>query len=148
VGATAIIYDTAAVPPGATVQVAIAPSAAGTTVRLAVTGMIPRRAYGAHLHVAPCTAVPDQSGPHYQHQANPRPAGSPDPSYANPDNEVWLDFTADAQGAATATATETWAFDEMRPPRSLVVHAGSTRTGNGVAGTAGPRVACLTLPPR
>jgi Cu-Zn family superoxide dismutase len=70
---------------------------------------------------------------------------SADPAYANPRNEVWLDFTADTRGAATVTASQDWAFDEAEPPRSLIVHAEHTRTVAGKAGTAGPRVACLTL---
>jgi Cu-Zn family superoxide dismutase len=145
-GSTAITYDAAVVPPGATARVAIARSAGGVTVRLAVTGLIPRRAYGAHLHTEPCTAQPDAAGPHYQHEADPT-VPSVDPSYANPENEVWLDFTADSTGRASASSAKPWTFDEMRPPRSLILHAQVTRTKKGVAGTAGPRVACLTLPP-
>ena len=36
-------------------------------------------------------------------------------------------------------------FDEIEPARSLVLHAEHTRTAAARAGTAGPRVACLTL---
>ena len=145
-GSTAITYDTAVVPPGATARLAIARSAGSVTVRLAVTGLIPRRAYGAHLHTGTCAALPDAAGPHYQHDADPTKP-SVDPSYANPENEVWLDFTADSTGRAVATSAERWTFDEQRPPRSLILHAQLTRTKKGVAGMAGPRVACLTLPP-
>jgi Cu-Zn family superoxide dismutase len=146
-GSNAITYDTAVVPPGATARVAIARSADGVTVRLAVTGLIPRRAYGAHLHTKPCTALPDAAGPHYQHDADPT-MPSVDPSYANPENEVWLDFIADATGSASVTSAKPWTFDERRPPRSLILHAQVTRTKRGSAGMAGPRVACLTLPTR
>jgi Cu-Zn family superoxide dismutase len=145
-GSTAITYDTAVVPPGATARVTIARSGNGVTVRLAATGLIPMRAYGAHLHTKPCSEAADAAGSHYQHDADPS-MPSVDPSYANPGNEVWLDFTADATGAAAAKSAEPWTFDEMRPPRSLILHAQVTRTEKGVAGTAGPRVACLTLPP-
>jgi superoxide dismutase, Cu-Zn family len=144
----AITYDPKVVPPGATVQVSVSMTTQGARVRLAASGMVPRRAYGAHLHTKACTATPDQAGPHYQHTPDPKAATSPpsvDPAYANPRNEVWLDFTADTQGSATATASEDWRFDETRPPRSLIVHAEQTRTTAGKAGTAGPRVACLTL---
>lgn len=144
----AVTYQPTVVPPGATAQVTIARTATGTTVRLAVTGLVPRRAYGAHLHTRPCTATPDDAGPHYQHSRDPKAAASPpsvDPSYANPRNEVWLDVTADARGAASVTATQNWAFDEAAPPRSLIVHAEHTRTAAGKAGSAGARVACLTL---
>ena len=89
--------------------------------------------------------MPDEAGPHYQHHTDP---GTPavDPSYANPDNEVWLDFTATAAGTATAVSQQNWTFDPAAPPRSLVIHEQTTRTAAGTAGTAGPRVACLTLP--
>jgi superoxide dismutase, Cu-Zn family len=144
----AITYDPKVVPAGATVQVTVSKTADGARVRLAVSGMVPKRAYGAHLHTRPCTSAPDQAGPHYQHNPDPKAAASPpsvDPAFANPRNEVWLDFTADTQGSATAAATEDWMFDEKSPPRSLIVHADQTRTAVGKAGTAGPRVACLTL---
>jgi Cu-Zn family superoxide dismutase len=144
----AVTYHPAVVPPGATAELTIAKTQTGTTVRLAATGLVPRRAYGAHLHTRPCTATPDDAGPHYQHTRDPKAAASPpsvDPAYANPRNEVWLDFTADARGAASVTATGNWAFDEAAPPRSLIVHAEHTRTAAGKAGTAGARVACLTL---
>jgi superoxide dismutase, Cu-Zn family len=148
-GPAAFTYDPAVVPLGATAQVAITRAAAGATVRLAATGLLPDRAYGAHLHTEPCAADPDAAGPHYQHDADPRAAASPpsvDPSYANPHNEVWLDFTTDGEGGASATSAPGRTFHELDPPRSLVLHAGRTRTAPGVAGLAGPRVACLTLP--
>jgi Cu-Zn family superoxide dismutase len=146
----AVTYDPAVVPPGATVRLTVRQVARGTQVALTVTGLVPRRSYGAHLHTAICTAVPAQAGPHYQHDPDPMAgpsAPSVDPSYANPRNEVWLDFTADATGAGAASVTEDWAFDEAHPPRSLVLHSETTRTGPGDAGMAGPRVACLTLEP-
>jgi Cu-Zn family superoxide dismutase len=147
----AITYDPKVVPPGATAQLTIARTAGGTTVRLTAAGLVPRRAYGAHLHTRPCTATPDDAGPHYQHSPDPKAAASPpsvDPAFANPRNEIWLDFTADAAGAAAVTAQQDWTFDEVEPPRSLIVHAERTRTAAGQAGMAGPRVACLTLGPR
>jgi Cu-Zn family superoxide dismutase len=146
--ARAVTYDPEVVPPGATVQLGIARTARGTTVRLAATGLVPRRAYGAHLHTKPCSAKPADAGPHYQHRPDPKAAASPpsvDPAYANPRNEVWLDFTADTRGAATVSASQDWTFDEVEPPRSLILHAEHTRTAAGKAGVAGPRVACLTL---
>ncbi|MEV6842541.1 hypothetical protein [Actinoplanes sp. NPDC051411] len=143
-GSTAITYDPAVVPPGARARVAITRTPTGLVVRLTVAGMVPRRPYGAHLHTQPCAAMPDAAGPHYQNRHDPK-TPSVDPSYANQDNEVWLDFLADAAGAGTAVSPENWAFDPKAPPRSLVIHAGTTRTGMGVAGTAGARAACLTL---
>ena len=143
-GAMAITYDPLLVPPGATAAVAITRVPYGMTVRLTVGGLVPHRAYGAHLHIAPCTGVPDAAGPHYQHQPAPSPA--PDPMYANPRNEVWLDLTTDVTGAATSASRQQWVFTPAQRPRSLVLHAEETRTGAGVAGTAGARVACLSLP--
>jgi Cu-Zn family superoxide dismutase len=144
-GATAITYDTSVVPPGATAKVVTTKTTHGVRVRLSVTGMIPRRGYGAHLHTMPCESTPDAAGSHYQHLADPSKP-SVDPSFANPMNEVWLDFTTGTTGAATVTSTEAWSFDAKHPPRSLVIHAQVTSTQPGTAGTAGPRVACLTLP--
>ncbi|MET0416007.1 MAG: hypothetical protein ABW022_08305, partial [Actinoplanes sp.] len=57
-GSTAITYDSAVVPPGASAQVAVSTSREITTVRLTARGLIPRRAYGAHLHTKPCSGVP------------------------------------------------------------------------------------------
>ena len=148
-GPDAVTYDPAVVPAGATAQVAFGVSASGVRVRLGVTGMKPARAYGAHLHTKPCTPLADAAGPHYQHSTAPKASASPpsvDPSYANPQNEVWLDFDTDSNGAASVMSAQTWTFDDTHPPRSLIVHAETTRTADGEAGTAGPRAACLTLP--
>ncbi|MBL7256765.1 superoxide dismutase family protein [Actinoplanes sp. LDG1-01] len=146
-GSTAITYDPAVVPPGATASVAISQNTQAMEVRVTAAGLIPRRVYGAHLHTMPCTAVPDAAGPHYQHQADPSKP-SVDPSYANPQNEVWLDFTVDGYGEASAASLVKWAFPAGQSARSLILHAQATKTADGVAGTAGPRVACLTLPER
>lgn len=147
-GATAVTHDPSLVPPGATATVAITPAGSGTRVRLQVARLKPHRAYGAHLHTRPCAGDPDASGPHYQHQRDPAAKpGKPsvDPAYANPRNEVWLDFKTDAAGAATSTADHQWRFEPNSGPRSLVIHAETTHTGPGMAGMAGPRVGCLTL---
>jgi Cu-Zn family superoxide dismutase len=148
-GATAVTYDQALVPTGATAAVSAGKADAGVKLRLVVTGLKPSRGYGAHLHTDPCAAAPASAGPHYQHNPDPKAIASPpsvDPKFANPRNEVWLDFTTDAEGAATVTATQIWPFDEISPPRSLILHAETTKTAAGKAGTAGDRVACVTLP--
>ena len=144
--AQAVTYDQAVVPAGATATLTITRTGYGTTVRLTTAGLIPARAYGAHLHTAPCTGVPDKAGPHYQNHPDPVSPTSGNPVYANPGNEIWLDFTTDPKGAATATAAHGWNFDSARPPRSLILHAEHTHTTPGEAGKAGPRAACLTLP--
>lgn len=150
-GSTAITYDPAVVPPGATATVSIARSPQGTEVRLETAGLVPRRAYGAHLHTKPCAALPADAGPHYQHQKDPAAAASPpsvNPSYANPRNEIWLDFTVDGYGTASTSAVLNWTFPPGSAARSLILHAEQTKTAPGVAGNAGERVACLTLPER
>ena len=149
-GSTAVTYDTSAVPDGASAEVTVTSTVTGVRVHVTGTGLVPGRVYGAHLHANPCTANPSEAGPHYQHVIDPKADAthpSVDPAYANPENEVWLDFTADAKGAGHATAEQKWAFPENRPPWSLVLHAQHTHTDEGEAGTAGARLACLTRKP-
>lgn len=118
-----------------------------TVVTLHVEGLLPNRSYGAHAHTGPCTTTASVAGPHYQDQLDPvKP--STDPTYANPDNEIWLDLRTGPNGTGRAQARVDWQF---RPAgaRSVVIHARTTSTGAGgpgTAGTAGPRVACLTVP--
>jgi Cu-Zn family superoxide dismutase len=149
-GATAVTYDTAAVPAGATAEVAVTEADGGTRVDVKLTGLVPGRSYGAHLHNNPCTADPAEAGPHYQNRVDPAAGpGKPsvDPAYANPGNEIWLDFTADDKGAGAAASVQGWKFSADRPPWSFVLHAERTHTGHGEAGTAGARLACLTRKP-
>ncbi|BCJ45592.1 hypothetical protein Aiant_62490 [Actinoplanes ianthinogenes] len=144
-GVQAVTYDPAVVPVGATAQVAFSSTGQNLWVELEVTGLVPGHAYGAHMHVAGCGRDPKAAGPHYQHRPDPV-SPSVDPAYANPANEIWLDFTADARGAATVRHEQQWMFADDRLPKSLVLHAETTRTGPGVAGMAGARVGCLDLP--
>ncbi|MFF5208936.1 superoxide dismutase family protein [Streptosporangium sp. NPDC000396] len=136
--AVAIAYDTTLAPSGASAEITAESGAVLATSTATVRGFLPHRTYGAHLHANPCGPKPEDAGPHYQH------------THAHPsaDNEVWLDFTTDAQGAATAIARQDWAFRPDKPPQSLVIHAEPTRTAGTDAGTAGPRVACITLTER
>ncbi|TQM82266.1 Cu-Zn family superoxide dismutase [Saccharothrix saharensis] len=135
-----ISYDPR-VPAGARADVAAAPVNGGTVVLLRARGLLPDRAYGAHAHVNPCGPAPADSGPHYQHVQG----GATDPAFANPDNEIWLDFTTDANGWGEARARVEWRFGERRP-RSIVLHEEHTHTEPGHAGTAGARVGCITVP--
>ncbi|MEU4829565.1 superoxide dismutase family protein [Streptosporangium sp. NPDC023615] len=137
--ASAIVYDTALVPPGAEVTVTAESGAVLSTSTVVVKGMLPARTYGVHLHVDPCGLKPDDAGAHY------RSAHSHTDAQASAENEVWLDLTTDARGDATATTTQDWAFSAGRPPGSLVIHAEPTRTAGTEAGSAGSRVACVTL---
>jgi len=133
--ASAIVYDTRLVPPGAWAGIIVESGAVLATATVTVKGMLPRRTYGAHLHVNPCGFKPEDAGPHYQHSH----------AHASAENEVWLDFTTDARGTAAGAATQDWALVPGRLPRSLVIHAEPTRSAGAEAGAAGLRVACVTL---
>ncbi|MEV0624635.1 superoxide dismutase family protein [Nonomuraea wenchangensis] len=130
-----IAYDRTLVPQGAQVSVTVESSAGATRTSLVAEGLLPGHHYGAHLHAKPCGGKPDDAGPHYQHH----------PGQITPASEVWLDFTTDAEGAGRSTAKQDWAFDPAHLPGSLVIHAKPTVTSGPQAGTAGDRVACLTL---
>lgn len=141
----AVTYDAMQVPTGAQAQVSLEVAAASTQVQLKVTGLQPGRAYGAHLHKKACGASPADAGGHYQNTPDPVQP-STNPKFANPRNEVWLDFTTDAHGAASSHSTVPFVFRSgAEGPQSLVIHAMTTATMPGKAGTAGPRLACVTL---
>lgn len=136
-------YDKTLVPNGAKMVVAEYIYDGSTTVTLNVRGLVPNRAYGAHAHAMPCGPKGDDAGPHFQHEADPvKP--SVDPNYANPRNEIWLDFTTDAHGNATTANTVPWMFTDARAG-SVVIHADPTQTAPGKAGTAGARAGCLSV---
>jgi len=136
------VYDIALAPVGSEATVlSWATPGGGTFVLLHTEGLLPNRAYGAHAHTKPCGLNPADSGPHFQHV----PGGATDPVYANPDNEIWLDFTTNAKGSGLAVAQVDWTFTDRRAA-SVVVHAEHTHTGAGHAGTAGARLACLSVP--
>ncbi|WP_369202321.1 superoxide dismutase family protein [Streptomyces sp. PU-14G] len=140
----AVTYDRAKVPAGASIGVVRTVTDGATTVRLEVGGLPKNRTYGAHVHTEPCGAKPDEAGPHYQNEKDPvRP--STDPRYANPRNEVWLDFTTDAEGEGKAVSRHDWTFRKGEA-RSVVLHETGTRTEAGHAGEAGARLACFTVP--
>jgi superoxide dismutase, Cu-Zn family len=150
---TAYSYDPALVPAGAGVAVGSLEAGHRTTLTvLAVSGLVPDRRYSAHVHTAACTADPAAAGPHYQHRKDPV-TPSVDPRYANRRNEVWLVddrdgatawFSTDARGSAVVLVANPWQYGERRGG-SVVVHAQPTATGDGVAGTAGPRIGCVTV---
>ncbi|MEV7614803.1 superoxide dismutase family protein [Streptomyces sp. NPDC089799] len=140
----AVTFDPKAVPAGARVTVIEHVGDGGATqVELKVQGAQAHRTFGAHVHRKPCGAVPDASGPHYQDKADPKQP-STDPAYANPRNEVWLDFGTDAKGDGSSAATVDWRF---RPgeARSVVIHEHATEAGHGTAGKAGDRLACVNV---
>ncbi|OLT46340.1 superoxide dismutase [Saccharomonospora sp. CUA-673] len=144
-GATATTYDEELVPSGAHASVfSLSADGPGTTTKLAVRGLVPDRHYGAHVHDHPCGADGADAGPHYQHELDPNQP-STDPEYANPDNEVWLDFTTSAHGNGFAKSHVDWPYDDERRPGSVIIHEHHTSTHPGEAGEAGERLACINV---
>ncbi|WP_024794341.1 superoxide dismutase family protein [Tomitella biformata] len=140
-------YNEAAVPIGSTLTAEVDEADGMTTVDIQVTGLQPDRAYGAHAHTLACGPTPSDSGPHYQNQKDPAATPetpSSDPAYANTQNEVWLDFTTDSAGNASAATMVEW---EFRPgeAQSIVIHDHRTSTEPGKAGMAGDRLACVPV---
>ncbi|MFI0465595.1 superoxide dismutase family protein [Saccharopolyspora sp. 5N102] len=140
-GATAITYNPEQVPAGSRVDLSSERTNGQTKITVNVEGLQPNRDYGAHVHTKPCGPTGEDAGPHFQEKADPvKP--SVDPAYANPQNEVWLDFHTDTQGNGTATAEGNWSFDNRQDAKSFVIHEMHTHTEPGKAGTAGGRLAC------
>jgi Cu-Zn family superoxide dismutase len=142
-GAQAVTYNRRLVPVGARVKITVVSRGGVTTTRLTVHGLVPDRAYGAHAHTKRCGPNPKDAGPHYQNVPDPVQP-SVNPRYANPRNEIWLDFTTDARGNATAVSTVPWRFT-VRHAHSVVVHTMHTHTGPGHAGDAGARLGCVNV---
>ena len=137
-----LTYDAKRAPADAKVTAGSSVENGQTTIELKVVGLLPNTKYGSHVHTKPCGAKPADSGPHYQNEKDPVPP-SVDHKYANADNEIWLDFTTDAAGAASAMAKVKWQFRKGEA-NAVVIHASHTSTEHGKAGTAGDRLACLT----
>lgn len=141
---TALTYNTEFVPEGANVTVRSVPGVGhGTTTTLVVKGLAPNREYGAHAHVNACGPTGDYAGSHFQYVMDPVQP-STDPNYANPQNEIWLDFTTDENGFGVAVSTVPWQFAERRA-ESIVIHEHHTHTGPGEAGSAGSRFGCVSV---
>lgn len=136
-------YDKQLVPDGAKAGVVEYALNGMTTVTLTVQGLAPNHSFGAHVHTNACGATGDAAGPHFQHTPDPvKP--SVDPAYANPSNEIWLDFRTDDMGNATSISTVQWTFTDTHAG-SVVIHTEPTGTTPGHAGTAGARVGCLSV---
>jgi superoxide dismutase, Cu-Zn family len=143
-GVVATTYQPHLVPRGASADVFSTSSPGpGTRTVLTVRGLVPNRGYGAHVHTKRCGASGDAAGPHFQFRPDPVQP-STDPKYANPRNEIWLDFTTNARGNAVGTSRVTWQFGN-RHAYSVVIHETHTHTGPGHAGTAGARLACINV---
>lgn len=145
---SAYTYDTTAAPAGAELSVAVTGSGEGTEVELTATGLVADRGYAAHAHTKPCGATGDSAGPHFQNEQDP--AATPDqpsvdPTYANPENEIWLHLHTGSDGSGTTRAVVPFRLGD-RAPASIVLHEKpATATAPGEAGKAGGRVACMTL---
>lgn len=144
-------------PAGSTARVQSVETGDGKTIMtLDVSGLESFAKYGAHAHVSPCGSTGGAAGAHFQWDVDPAlgkvgPDGkvitaSTDPAYANPENELWLDLTTNRAGEAHAKAVVDRPFPDGRRPGSVIIHEQHTAAGTpGTAGTAGKRVACLTL---
>lgn len=137
----AVTYNTTTVPVMARVIVKARRVDSGTEITLTLNRLLPNHDYSAHVHTKPCGVDPMATGPHYQNVKAPE-TPTVNPRYANPSNEIWLDFTADPGGDAKVTTTVTWAF-RPNEAHSLVLHPNRTATHAGHAGTSGERVACV-----
>lgn len=144
-GGNALTYDTKLVPVGAEARVlAFGSKFTGTQTALIVTGLRPNRTYGAHAHAKRCGPTGADAGPHFQHVPDPV-TPSVDPAYANPRNEIWLDFTTTGAGIGFSLSSVKWVATDARAPKSVVIHQMRTHTGPGEAGTAGARLACINV---
>lgn len=135
-GVPAVTYDPVTIPESGRVRVVVMRDGEAT---LAVAGLEAGRSFGAHLNTNECGPSGSDAGPRYQHTVDPAATAerpSANPAYANPENEVWLNFTTDGNGLASSAAVHPWPFDPHRPPRSLVLHDG-TATGH---------LACVNVP--
>ena len=140
-----LIAYSAAVPVGATARVqAVANAAGNTVITLHVRGLAPNTEYGAHAHQNACGATGAAAGPHYQRVVDPVQP-STNPAYANPRNEIWLDFTTDDEGNGAAQTLVRWQFEPNRRPGSVIIHEHATDPGPDHPGTAGGRLACLSV---
>jgi Cu-Zn family superoxide dismutase len=141
------VYDTALFPAGGTANVQAVIGGTTTLVRLQVGGLLPNRRYGSHVHYLPCGATGAAAGAHYQYVPDPatggsKTAASTNPDYANPRNEIWLDFTTNGAGAASSQSVVSWRMPADHRARSVIIHA----MGTDNTGAAGARLACIDVP--
>ncbi|MER7766519.1 hypothetical protein [Kitasatospora sp. NPDC096140] len=138
----AVTYEATKVPAGAKATVQVLAAGGSTLVKMELAGLLPNTVYGSHAHVNACGADGDAAGGHFEHTPDPKGA-STDPQFANPTNEIWLDFRTDEQGHAVVWSKQPWDFSDGRAPKSVVLHAMKTETAAGSAGKAGNRLACV-----
>jgi len=109
-----------------------------TIVTLHVSGLPADRSFGSHVHKLACSN--NKAGGHYQNVPAVPPVSVNDPSVANPDNEVWLDFTTNAAGNGEAHAEVDFAF-RADGANAVIIHDHHTESG----GVAGAKLACLNV---
>jgi Cu-Zn family superoxide dismutase len=141
------VYDSTLAPAGTSVQVSSTTGALTTVTSLKVSGLLPNRRYGSHVHYLPCGELPAAAGAHFQYVPDPATGGSKtvastDPAYANPRNEIWLDFTTSASGSASSVSVVPWRMPADRRGQSVIIHA----MGTDHTGAAGARVLCVDVP--
>lgn len=123
---------------GSTARVHAVEDANGKTiVTLQVAGLTPNREFGSHVHVGACNAA-NKAGGHYQNVIG---TGE---SFANAQNEVWLDFETDDEGNGSAQAKVDWTF-RADGANAIMIHDHHTPDEDPVAGVAGPKLACLDV---
>lgn len=125
------------------------PENGGTTVSLSVSGLEPKTAYIAHLHVGGCDQS-DPGGPHFQFEKG----GSEEPP-----NEIHLEFTSNGagegksrvstgrdvpEGEAGSVVIHT-AEDEAHHEMVAFVHEGEDHSGGGEGHAHSEKIACAEL---
>jgi Cu-Zn family superoxide dismutase len=149
----AITYNPSLAPVDAAILTSITPGGydySSTVATVVVAGLLPNRSYAVHAHTNACGVTGEDAGPHYQNRLDPaaKPsAPSTNPQYANPRNEIWLNIRTDAAGEGTSQTTVPFGFTDRRPGSIVLHEAMTTATNPGQAGTAGARIACVTLSP-
>jgi superoxide dismutase, Cu-Zn family len=113
-------------------------------LQLVVSGLPPNRAFGSHLHKLACDDA-TKAGGHYENNMWPDSSTASDPSYANPTNEAWLDFTADGTGKATPPPETIvdW-IPRAGGAKAIIIHDMKTQT-SPMGGVAGAKLACLPI---
>jgi Cu-Zn family superoxide dismutase len=111
-----------------------------TIVTLQVRGLPANREFGAHAHVLACNN--NKAGGHYQN-VPAAPSGNTS-DFANPQNEIWLDFTTNSAGNGSAQTTVAWTF-RTDGANAVIIHDHHTTDTDPGAGTAGSKLACLNV---
>lgn len=125
------------------------PENGGTTVSLSVSGLEPKTAYIAHLHVGGCDQS-DPGGPHFQFEKG----GSEEPP-----NEIHLEFTSNGAGEGKARVSTDrnvpegeagsvvihTAEEESHHEMVAFVHEGEDHSGGGEGHAHSEKIACAEL---